>query len=210
MHQVTASKIVSGCSLFLLYNFYNLLYNLSFFFFFDSYWTVSTKINCYDPKILFLRPIKFLRPTISSEKLDIRNLNHAQLFLHSFKDQITIMIKYIPSPKPQLIPPPDFLQHSWSSVSFKWTTYFDLVSQRKMLFSSTLQNKNVMVGGTGQDSVEKSRKSNCTLTNKVITWISLAAGISAGLKGSPLHHQRSFSSSNCTKLNNPGLEKEAP
>lgn len=79
-----------------------------------------------------------------------------------------------------------------------------------MLFSSTLQNKNVMVGGTGQDSAEKSRKSNCTLTNKVITWISLAAGISAGLKGSPLHHQRSFSSSNCTKLNNPGSEKEAP
>lgn len=79
-----------------------------------------------------------------------------------------------------------------------------------MLFSSTLQNKNVMVGGTGQASVVKSKKSNCTLTNKVIMWISLAADISAGLKGSPLHHQRSFPSSNCIKLNNPVSEKEDP
>lgn len=67
------------------------------------------KITCYEPKILFLRLSKLLRPTISNQKLDIRNLNHAQLFLCSFKDQITIMVKYIPSSKPQLIPPSDFL-----------------------------------------------------------------------------------------------------
>lgn len=77
-----------------------------------------------------------------------------------------------------------------------------------MLFSSTLQNKNVMLGVTGQASVVKSRKSNCTLTNKVIMWVSLAAGTSAGLKGSSLRHQTNFPNSNCIKLNNPASEKD--
>lgn len=78
-----------------------------------------------------------------------------------------------------------------------------------MLFSSTSQNKNVMIGGTGQTrlSVVKSGKSNCSPTKKFITKLSPTASISAGLKGGPLRHQRSFPSSNCIKLNNLVLER---
>lgn len=66
-----------------------------------------------------------------------------------------------------------------------------------------------MVGGAGQIrlSVVKSGKSNCSPTNKVITKLSLTAGISAGLKGGPLHHQRSSPSSSSIKLNNLVLER---
>lgn len=69
-----------------------------------------------------------------------------------------------------------------------------------------------MIGGTGQTrlSVMQSGKSKCSLRNKLITKLNLIAGISAGLKGGPLCHCRSFPSSNSFKLNNLVLERVSP